>query len=609
MPRAGAHVVWHVVWRVLRDGPARLAGSLGGRLLLILASVGLIGASALMLLLVAVITPSFNALERRSIDAQVDRVTAALDGYALGVERSARHYGDRIGGDARPAHPDAARAGLHVAYIPPDDRAAPGRRVGRGMARDQDAMLAIAHGAAVERMLAGTGAGHFYARLGDGVVAVAVARAGDGGMVVATRRITATHLGAMLQAPVRLEPADRSVTMVTAHADTLDIAVPVRGADTRPVAVVRFAVPRDLSILGRHVLMLASAGAILLMAIVLLVLSRMVARLVLRPLGAVERHMQRVRASGSLAVLDAVSDRRDEIGSLGRSFNAMLVQLRDLREQVEAQSFALGRSESAVAVMHNVRNALNPISTMMSAGIGQAPPADRALIDRALEELAGADVAPDRRVALTRFLAAAFAAEDRLRAERREQLGIGRDAMRQVLEIIGAQQALAHERPPLETCDATQLIAQNAAIARHWSGAAVIAVRFADRPCPVLANRILLSQVIGNLFSNAADAIAAGGGAGEIVVTVEGGSGATVEIAIRDSGEGFDPESAAHLFQRGFSTRATKSGGLGLHWCANAMASMDGALRLESAGVGQGAVARLTLRAPDRDTGAAPLAA
>ncbi|MDQ2879195.1 MAG: histidine kinase, partial [Pseudomonadota bacterium] len=49
------------------------------------------------------------------------------------------------------------------------------------------------------------------------------------------------------------------------------------------------------------------------------------------------------------------------------------------------------------------------------------------------------------------------------------------------------------------------------------------------------------------------------------------------------------------LFQRGFSTRAHKSGGLGLHWCANSMLAMGGSLALESEGAGRGAVAVLTL--------------
>ncbi|WP_156445907.1 sensor histidine kinase, partial [Sphingomonas sp. CCH9-F2] len=124
-----------------------------------------------------------------------------------------------------------------------------------------------------------------------------------------------------------------------------------------------------------------------------------------------------------------------------------------------------------------------------------------------------------------------------------------------------------------------------------------IAFSYPATPCAVRANRVILSQVIGNLFANAAEAVAASGRArGTITVTLAE-RGDTVELRITDDGEGFDPAIGATLFQRGFSTRAHKSGGLGLHWCANSMAAMDGSLRLDSAGPGQGATATLTLAA------------
>jgi signal transduction histidine kinase len=340
-------------------------------------------------------------------------------------------------------------------------------------------------------------------------------------------------------------------------------------------------------------LLLAVAGAVLMLGIVLLVLRQLISRLVLRPLHRVERHMQSVRASGSPAPLE-VEARGDEIGSLGTSFNSMLRQLKDLREQVEVQSFALGKTESAVAVMHNVRNALNPISAILSQGVALPPPIDRATIDRAVAELAREDIPAARRQKLAAFVAAAVEAGESDRGERRRQLEVGRVAMSHVLEIIGSQQASAHERPPLERCDLTEIVAQNATIARY-SGERSAAFSFPAKSHYAMANRLILSQVVGNIFANAAEAVAAAGGrGGTISVTIEE-VGDKVELAIRDDGEGFAPETATQLFQRGFSTRNQKSGGLGLHWCANSMVAMDGSMRLESEGTGRGAVAILTL--------------
>lgn len=608
------------------------AASLGGKLLLILAAVGLIGSVALTLLLAAVIIPSFNSLERQSIDGHVERTRAALGEFAVKVENSVRDYGDWNASYDYIVHPTKAfeeegfsplaMANLDVdgmAYLRPDRRLVIARwidpRSGRENAALRDAMVATLRTAPLDRAMRGGSSGHFYARLGDVVVAVGVAqvRRSDGsgaprGYVLMVRRLTSRQLGQLLQVRASLDLDGAGKALVATDAQTMQIAVPVAGADGRAVAAARFTVPRDVSLLGRHMLWLAVAGAVLLLIVVLVVLRRTITRLVLRPLGRVEGHMQHVSASGSLAVLADDGARQDEIASLGRSFNAMLVQLKDLREQVEVQSFALGRSESAVAVMHNVRNALNPVSTILSQGIAQPPPVDRATLDKAIAEL-GDDVAPDRRARLAQFVAAAIAAEDRQRADRRDQLQVGRDAMRQVLEIIGAQQQLAHERPPLEECDATQIIAQNATIALHSGNRRSIAFAFPARPHPVLASRVLLSQVVGNLFSNAAEAIGAAGGSGSITVTIDDMPDGHVEIAIRDTGEGFDATRAPQLFQRGFSTRAHKSGGLGLHWCANSMAAMDGSLSVTSEGAGRGAVARLVLRAPAVTEDRAELAA
>lgn len=596
--------------------------SLGGKLLLILASVGLVGSVALTVLLAAVITPSFNALERQAIDGHVERTRAALTEFATKVESSVRDYGDWNSSYDYIARPTRAfeqesfsplaMANLGVdgmAYLRPDRSLVIARWIDAksGVENDKlrDAMVAAMQKAPLDETMEGGNSGHFYLRLGNVVAAagVALVRRSDGsgtprGYVVMVRRIASAQLAQLLQVPARLDLGSAGSDLITTSPTMMQIAVPVAGPDGKPVAVASFVVQRDVSLLGRHMLWLAVLGSTILLTLVLAVLSRMISRLVLKPLGRVEGHMQRVRDSGSLSVLPEDGERSDEIASLGRSFNSMLVQLKDLREQVEVQSFALGRSESAVAVMHNVRNALNPVSTILSAGIGQVAPVDRALVDRALTELVAADIAQDRRRKLASFLTAAFDAEDRQRQDRRDQLEVGRDAMRQVLEIIGAQQQLAHERPPLEECDATQIIAQNATIALHSGDGASIAFNFPARAHPVMANRVLLSQVVGNLFSNAADAIVAAGGSGSINVTIGPVPDGRIEIAIQDSGEGFDPARAPQLFQRGFSTREHKSGGLGLHWCANSMTAMEGSLSLESDGVGLGATARLTLKAP-----------
>jgi len=592
-------------------GKMRRPASLGAKLVLIMTGVALCGTVAITVLLASIITPSFTKLEDAAISGQVERTRAMLTRYAAGVQAEAR--------DRRDA------AGLSEARLAPGNRATPATR-----SLPADGVADIAANGRIARaswngppgstssqqwadlldrtdfalVLGQRRSARFYTRLGNSVAAVGVARmaAASGadtgqGYIAIARVITAKQISEALGVDATLDVGSSSSGVATYRGSRAAIAVPLIGADGRAVASVRFAVPSDATRLGRRVLVFAIAGSIVLLLFVLIVLRRLIAQLVLRPLLRIENHMRRVRASGSLTLLEE-DERRDEIGSLGRNFNAMLQQLKDLREQIGVQSFDLGRSESAVAVMHNVRNALNPISTILSREIAQVPPIDRATLDRAIEELARGDVSGERREKLAAFVTAAIDADAANRESTRHELSIGREAMGHVLEIIGQQQQGAHERPALEICDVTAIIARNATIVRYLDGAS-IAFGFPAGPNLVMANRLILSQVIGNLFANAAESIVSRGtGSGSIVTEIEQADG-RVTIEIRDDGEGITPEVAATLFHRGFSTRAHKSGGLGLHWCANSVNAMQGSLRLESEGPGQGAVAILTLLAPD----------
>jgi len=606
-----------VLARRLAGGTSR---SLGGKLVLILTGVGLVGSAAIVLLLAAIITPGFNTLEGEATSAHVERTRAALDEYASKVETAVRDYGDWNYSYAYMAQPNRAfeeesfstlamqnLAVNGMAYVRNDGSIVLARWLDLDSGRDMPVLQRelTRHIGSIDlsRVVGSEGSGNFYLRLGDSLAAIGVARVrrsdGSGdprGFVLMARAVSSDQLATLLQVSAKLDLSSAvAQPRIVPRDGLLDIAVPIRGPGGGTVAAAAYSVPRDLSKLGMRMLLCAAIGTTLLMLVVVLVLRRMIARLVLQPLNRVERHMGVVRQSGTLGLLKE-APRRDEIGSLVTSFNSMLRQLKDLREQLEVQSFKLGRSESAVAVMHNVRNALNPISTILSQGLGTDTGVDPAMIDRALSELARDDTPAVRRQKLTAFIAAAQQSVAEERAERRRQLELGREALHHVLEIIGKQQEAAHERPQLEACDISEIVAQNATIARYSSECS-IAFNFPGKPHWVMANRVILSQVVGNLLANAAEAIAATGCEGGTIAVTADECGETVKLTIRDDGEGFDPDKAPSFFQRGFSTRSHKSGGLGLHWCANSMGAMEGSLDLQSDGKGKGAKAILTLKA------------
>lgn len=342
--------------------------------------------------------------------------------------------------------------------------------------------------------------------------------------------------------------------------------------------------------LAGHDMAWAAAGAILLSMAILFAVGVAIDRGVTRRLDRIERQLLAMEDSDALTTIDP-GPPCDAVAALATRLNILLRTRHHRGEQREFRCFELGRSESLAALAHNLRNALSPISAILSHGLTQPPVADRQMIERAVRELGQGDVAPERRAKLLGYVMAAIDAASRARRDRLAQFEQGRMALANVLDIVGgpAAEAVQHER-----CDVTDLIASNGAIIRYGDGPS-IAFSFPARSCWVWSRRVILRQVIGNLFRNATEAIAARGGeGGQVVVTLLRGA-TEVTVVIADDGEGFAPEAASLLFQRGYSTRLTRSGGLGLHWCANAVAAMGGSLRLESDGSGLGARAFLTL--------------
>lgn len=598
--------------------------ALSAKLAAMLTVVGILSFVGIMLMLSAIITPSFDRLESEAVAGHVDRTNAALKEYASKVEIAVKDYGVwddsykymNSGGAefVKNVFSILAFTNLDIngmAYVRNDGSIQYSRYVDIQKQADNAALKsgfdALITSDKVLRLAKSGESANFYARLGNHIVAIAVAKVfrsdGSGttpGFVVMARQISSEQLSHLIQLDARFGFKDpHRPTTIVEYSENLEVIVDIDGLSGSHIANAHFTIPRDFALLGTRMLKFAVLGTAALLVLVLLVLRRQVSLLVINPLSRVEQHMQGVSASGHLRTL-AEPERGDEIGSLIRTLNIMLVQLKELREQVEMQSFKLGQSESAIGVMHNVRNGLNPVNVIVSQMMNIQPavrPEDAA---RALGELAREDVAPVRRQKLAAFLTAAIDVSNEQANRYRHDVESARNCLNSVLEMIGQQQTVAHDHIETETCDIIAALEQNAAMARYAARGPI------EFECPagsvaVRANRILLTQVLGNVIANAVEAIAATDrNPGRISVKIRNipaDAGNSVEVQIEDDGEGFDPSLKDQLFQRGFSTRAQRSGGLGLHWCANTIKAMQGSLTLSSPGAGRGATAILTLRA------------
>ncbi|MBN3764182.1 hybrid sensor histidine kinase/response regulator [Burkholderia sp. Ac-20365] len=127
-----------------------------------------------------------------------------------------------------------------------------------------------------------------------------------------------------------------------------------------------------------------------------------------------------------------------------------------------------------------------------------------------------------------------------------------------------------------------------------------------DQPVHVRADHVRLSQVVGNLLSNAAKYTPAGGTLRLGVQTGADAHDGMVSIVIEDNGVGMSREALDHVFelfaQSPSSMRRSEGGlGIGLAVVKRLVELHDGTIALDSQGIGRGT--RVTLRLPilDRD--------
>ena len=448
----------------------------------------------------------------------------------------------------------------------------------------------------------------FYQKINGRLVLVSVAqirksdRSGTPpGYLLFAKEVKAANLSALLQLPAKIDfrsLIDRQ--QVIARSNSIDVGLPATGVDGKAAAIIRFTMRRDVLAEGRSFVRTASIGVVAMLLLLLGALNLTLRRAVVLPLARITQHFSGIATSGKLEMLDQ-STRHDEIGAVENGLNVMVEQLVALRAQHEMQSYELGKTQSAIGVMHNVGNGLSPLRVLLSRLNEELSPPVQTEITRALAELAADNILPERRQRLVAFVQAVV-------QQHNEQLGMGRDKVREagrslshVLETIEHAKGNRSVKAEVEECDMNQLLETNIAVARAAVNCSFNceAVPFAHSH--VLANRILLSQVIANLLINAAEAIdATGRHDGQIDVRqalVETEQGTMHQLTITDNGDGFGEEVKARLFTRGFSSRTEKSGGNGLHWCHNTVNAMSGTLTLTSDGDKTGACAILRLPA------------
>ena len=400
-------------------------------------------------------------------------------------------------------------------------------------------------------------------------------------------RFAANHnidLRAIADAGIHLETTDSMVSGFMVLPDIFGEPLLVLHADT----------PRRISVLGEQTVNVAMLFLVVTGVCVTIAIWYLLRGSILTPIEKLVRHIKTIRKSGDLSHRLTLNS-GDEIGALAEEFGDLTSEVHEARKALLYQSFKAGKADTAAEVLHNIRNAMTPMINGLDRLAKSFKIADELRVDEATRQLSNPDCPAERAGKFIEYIDASFARIKSVNKEAGEDMNVVRSQARQVEAILADQEKFANVVPVEENIVVDEVVGEAAHVIPKKARKNIEVevdqnlIRYRVR-----AHRIGLLQVLGNLILNAYESIERdkklkGHIALSALDTVVDDK-PMVRLTVRDNGTGFDEDMGRCLFQRGYSSKSKGSAtGLGLHWCANAVAGMGGRISAESLGAGQGA--------------------
>ncbi|KIQ56351.1 DAHL domain-containing protein [Pseudomonas fluorescens] len=276
-------------------------------------------------------------------------------------------------------------------------------------------------------------------------------------------------------------------------------------------------------------------------------------------------------------------------------------QLKDTQSELMDTARQAGMAEIATNVLHNVGNVLNSVNisadlvsrklrSSKALGLGKA----MQLVNEHPHDLGHFLTEDEKGKLLPGYLnqlVDAIAAEQHSLIDELGQLSKSVDHIK---DIVSTQQSYAGANSLLEPLVVSELLEDalrmnSGALTRHH---VTVIKEYGDVP-RIMGDKHRLLLILINLISNAKYAMAGvSNHARNMTLKAAVVDGETLQISVKDEGEGIPEENMTRIFAHGFTTR--KDGhGFGLHSCALAAIEMNGRLTAHSEGPGKGATFQL----------------
>ncbi|HEV8019033.1 MAG TPA: CHASE4 domain-containing protein [Steroidobacteraceae bacterium] len=436
------------------------------------------------------------------------------------------------------------------------------------------------------------------------------------GLVMIGRLLSPTvvrHIGAQAQAELAMLAPEEVAGQELVETDTQTRVYRAFGdVYGHPIMTLRVDVPRRITARGQAAVAYASGCLMAAAVIVLILLVMVLNRAILRPLALLTNYAVALGKDRDLTTrLDL--KRRDEFGVLGREFDRMVERVAESRTQLVDQSFQAGFAELAKGVLHNLGNAMTPISVRLASLFDRLREAPAEDAEQAVAEMRGRVTDPQRAADLEQFVRLACGDLAGTVQAAREDVAVITRQTTVIQTMLAEQLRSARNEAVIEPVRLTELVAQSLEIVPDSCRQRLLVA--ADdtlrRVGVVRVARTVLRLTLQNLIINAADAVRdAGKEKGILRVSAEivhAAEGQQLHLQCEDDGIGIPAQNLERVFEKGFSTKSPETNhGIGLHWCANAVGALGGRIWAASDGPGCGASLHLMVPLAGRET--APLA-
>lgn len=337
---------------------------------------------------------------------------------------------------------------------------------------------------------------------------------------------------------------------------------------------------------------LVALSAILLMV---LIFSAIIVSLLGPRLNGLLRGTERI-AKGDFST--AVSEKgHDELSRLSRAMNQMMAELAASRKKLLEQSYYSGMADMVSGTLHNLRNSLSPVIVDLEMIGDDLQEVSLERIRKAVDEIGSPGNDPARHTDLVEYLNLAGAALEAKMSAIVDDLSSVRKRIDIIEKVLNEQSHYVEMERPLEDISLRELIEDCLGLVKkdYLDRGTVAADESVGAIGTVRTQRIVLVQILANLVSNALESIIRSEREGGLVtITAAINEQGRVHVRVIDNGEGIASDMLQKIFERGVSS-SHEGYGLGLHWSANSVASLQGKLYAESDGPGCGATMHLIL--------------